>query len=214
MSLKEVFQQQTIKKRYQILSDYLKNNKVGYLNESELIIFRQIFENYYTPDKNDSKFDSKSITHVYIEKNNYGNKCFSIRVNNQWFPTSIIRLSGSNRTEKENLNRALRNGILIQINNFKKNNPLDINKICPITNSKLNYDAQVDHEIPFHILADEWIKKEKRKKISYKYNLEISNYILEEPYLKSWRKFHLQNAKLRWLSKDGNKIAHKSYPNA
>lgn len=208
MSLVDFFEQKTINSRKNILSNYLKNSEVNYyLNDSELLNFRKIFEIYYTPDDNEEKYDSESIKKVCVKINekNRAYKGFSILVDNKWEPTAIIRLSGSKRTEKRILRRALRTGIQIQIDDFKKNNPLNIDEICPITNLKLNYDAQVDHEIKFRDLADEWIKK--NKKIPYKYNREISDYILEEPYLKSWREFHLRNAKLRWLSKEGNMIS-------
>jgi len=47
--------------------------------------------------------------------------------------------------------------------------------------------------------------------VSYLYNIEKFNYVLQEPHLENWLKFHLENAILRWVSKEGNKIAHKLY---
>jgi hypothetical protein len=74
-------------------------------------------------------------------KDNYGNKCFCILVND----TSIKRLSGGNRNDKANLIRALRNAIEPQIIDFRKTNPLNHNNICPVTNGILGLDAEVDH---------------------------------------------------------------------
>lgn len=209
MSLEIVINEKTIKKRHSILSNYLKNNNVGILNESDALWFKHIFEKFYTPDEQYTKFNASQISNVSIVKDNYGNKCFSICVNDDWFPTSIKRLAGGNRNDKVNLLRALRNAIEQQINDFRKNNPLNHINICPITNEILGLDAEVDHQIPFHILAEEWIRN--NKNISYIYNLDKFNYILQEPYYSSWFNFHLEKSILRWVSKEGNKIAHKLY---
>jgi hypothetical protein len=209
MSLELVINEKTIKKRYLLLSDYLKNNNVGILTEIEILYFKHIFEKFYTPDEEYTKFNVSEISTVSIVNNIHGNKCFSIFVNNEWFPTSIKRLSGSNRTDKANLIRSLRNAIESQIKNFRVCNPLNPEDICPVTKQKLGSDAQVDHQIPFHILADEWIKDNKH--ISYIYVLDKYKYILQEPHYTSWFNFHLDKAILRWVSKEGNKFAHKLY---
>ena len=209
MSLELVVNEKTIKSRQLLLSNYLKNNNNGLLTEFETVYFKHIFEKYYTPDDKEIKFNTKDILNVSIQKDNYGNKCFTIFVNNIWYPTSIKRLSGSNRSEKYNLNRALRNSIEEQIITFRNLNPLNINNICPIKNIKLGFDAEVDHEIPFYILAEEWLKN--NKNVKYKYNINNFNYDLQEPYHSLWYNFHLENAKLRWVSKEGNQVAHKFY---
>lgn len=210
MSLKQVLIEKTIKARYALLSDYLNNNTIGPISDSESNYFKEIFKNFYTPDNIYNKFKTDDISKISIVLNNYGKKCFSICVNNEYYPTSIKRLSGSNRTKNINLKRALRNAIKEQIEDFRLENPLDVNANCPIIKTQLlNEDAQVDHEIPFYILADEWIKD--NKNISYLYDLNIFDYVLQEPYLTKWRKFHYEKAKLRWVSKNGNKIAHKFY---
>ena len=213
MSLKQVLIEKTITARYNLLSNYLKNNELGPISDSESRYFKEIFNNFYTPDNEYEKFEIDNINNVSIVLNSYGKKCFSICVNNIHYPTSIKRLSGSNRTKKMNLRRALRNAIKEQINEFKLANPLDVNACCPIiTTQLLNPDAQVDHETPFHKLADEWINNNKinNNKIDYYlYDLNDFDYVLQEPYLTNWREFHYQKAKLRWVSKDGNKIAHK-----
>lgn len=209
MSLETVINEKTIKNRHSILSNYLKNSNVGILNENDALWIKHIFEKFYTPDKQYTKFKASQISNVSIVKDNYGNKCFCIYVNDTWFPTSIKRLAGGNRNDKANLIRALRNAIEPQINEFRKNNPLNPTNICPITNETLGLDAEVDHQIPFHILAEEWIKN--NKNISYIYNLDKFDYILQEPYYSSWFNFHLEKSILRWVSKEGNKIAHKLY---
>ena len=130
-------------------------------------------------------------------------------VDNNWYPTSIKRLSGSNRNDKANLIRSLRNAIEPQIKNFRVCNPLIPDDICPVTKKILGADAQVDHQIPFHILAEEWIKN--NNNISYIYVLDKFEYILQEPHYTLWNNFHFEKAILRRVSKEGNKFAHKLY---
>jgi len=209
MSLENVINEKTIKNRHFILSNYLKNNNVGVLNETDALSFKHIFEKFYTPDDQYTKFNASQILNVSIVNDNYGNKCFCIFVNDTWFPTSIKRLSGGNRNDKANLIRALRNSIEPQINDFRKNNLLNPNSICPVTNGILGLHAEVDHKIPFHILAEEWIKN--NKNISYIYVLDKFDYILQEPHFTSWFNFHLEKSILRWVSKEGNKFAHTLY---
>jgi hypothetical protein len=209
MSLELVITEKIIQKRRILLSNYLKYNNVGDLTENEGLFFKHIFEKFYTPDKKDIKFNVSEISNVAIVKSDYGDKCFSIFVNNTWFPTGIKRLSGSNRTDKENLMRSLRNAIEPQINHFRVCNPLNPDDICPVTQKILGVDAEVDHQIPFHILAEEWIKN--NTNISYIYNLENFNYILQEPHYTCWFNFHLKKTILRWVSKEGNKYAHTLY---
>ena len=209
MSLEFVINEKTIKNRNLLLSNYLKNNSVGCLTENESLFFKHIFEKFYTPDKQYTKFHVSQIIDISIVKDNYGNKCFSIFVNNNWFPTSIKRLSGGNRNDKANLIRSLRRAIEPQITTFRVFNPLNTNDICPVTNKILGSDAEVDHQIPFHILAEEWIKD--NKNMSYIYVLDKFDYILQEPHYTSWVNFHLEKSILRWVSKEGNQFAHKLY---
>ena len=208
MSLELVINEKTITNRKNLLSNYLKNNNVGILTENESTFFKHIFQKFYTPDEEDIKFNITQISNVSIIENR-GNKCFSILVDNIWYPTSKNPLSGSIRNEKKNLERALRNAIEPQINNFRVCNPLNPNDICPVTNKILDTDAQVDHQKPFHILAEEWIKD--NNNISYPYVLDKFDYILQEPHFTSWFNFHLEESTLRWVSKEGNKSAHKLY---
>ena len=209
MSLELVINEKTIKNRHLLLSNYLKNNNIGILTENESVFFKHIFQKFYTPDDEDIKFNVSQISSIHIVKDNYGKKCFSILVNNIWYPTSIRPLSGSSRNDKANLIRALRNAIESQINNFRVCNPLNPNNICPVTNKMLGLDAEVDHQVPFHILTEEWIKD--YNNISYTYVLDKFEYILQEPHYTSWFNFHLEKTILRWVSKEGNKFAHKLY---
>jgi len=209
MSLESVVNEKTIKLRNGVLSNYLKNNNIGELSETEMIFFKHIFEKFYTPDEQYTKFNVSLISKISIVKDNYGNKCFSILVDNIWYPTSIKRLSGSNRNDKSNLIRSLRNAIEPQIKNFRACNPLNPADICPITKKALGIDAQVDHQIPFHILAEEWIKDNKNS--SYIYVLDKFEYILQEPHYTTWSEYHFEKAILRWVSKEGNRFAHKLY---
>jgi hypothetical protein len=204
MSLELVINEKTIKNRYLLLSNYLKNNNK--LTETEGIFFKHIFEKFYTPDEPYTKFNVSQISNISIVKDNYGKKCFSIFINDTAFPTSIKRLSGSNRNDKANLIRSLRNAIQPQIKNFRICNILNPNDICPVTKKMLGINAEVDHQIPFHILAEEWIKN--NINISYIYVLDKFEYILQESHYTLWSNFHLEKAILRWVSKEGNKFAH------
>lgn len=207
MSLEQVLKEKTIKNRNMILSNYLKNN-IGELSYDDKLIFKHIFEKFYTPDENSIKFKYYQIENILIQKDKYGKKCFVILVDEKYIPTSIKRLSGSNRNDKSNLIRAMRKTIEKQINDFRKLNPLIHSNICPITNEVLGVDAEVDHEYPFHLLASEWLTNNNP---SYTYDLINFDYILEEPYYSKWFDFHLKKSILRWVSKNGNKIAHKLF---
>jgi hypothetical protein len=211
MSLELVINEETIKNRNLLLSNYLKNNNVGNLDENETLFFKHIFQKFYTPDEKDTKFNVSQISNVAIKKDKWGKNCFNILVDNEWYRTSKDRLSGSSRNEKRNLERALRNAIEPQTENFRICNPLNPNDICPVTKKILGEDAQVDHQIPFHILAEEWMKY--NKNISYIYILDQFDYVLQEPHYTSWFNFHLEKSILRWVSKEGNKFAHKLYVN-
>ena len=206
MSLNQVINEKTIKTRHALLSNYLKTQPIGELAEPEKNDFKHIFSKYYTPDNEYEKFPASSIINVAIKSDKWNKKYFSICVENEWHPTSIKRLAGSNRTEHQNLIRALRHSIEPQIIDFRCKMPLNPENICPITNKKLGTDAQVDHEIPFHILAEEWLQA--NKDVTYVYDALQMNYVLTT---NKWFNYHLENAKLRWVSKEGNKYAHKLY---
>jgi len=90
--------------------------------------------------------------------------------------------------------------------NLKKKNPLNPFGECPINKGLLHQDAQVDHEKPFNIILNEYLKKNKDE---YYYNIERQIYLIKEP--EKWQQYHYKNAKLRWVSKEGNKTAHLSY---
>ena len=208
--MENVLSEKTIKKRYTILQEYLKNNKIGILNEKDSITFKHIFEKYYTPD-NEQKIDSKDICCIHIVKNKYNLKCFDIILNNNIrYHTSIKRLAGSSINKNLNIKRALRHEIEYQIFDFIKHNELCETELCPITGYKLGLDAQVDHELPFYIIASDWLKD--NGNIEVEYDVENFNYIIKDSILsKSWKEYHQKRAVLRWLSKNGNKISYKFY---
>ena len=211
MSLLDVINTKTIGEINKKLSLYLKNNEIGNSNEKETHYFKFLFETHYTPDieYQETKFTYDQIEHVSITSTKYNNKCFEVYVDDIWYPCSIKRLSGSKRTESDNLNRGLRLAIEPQIKEFKCDNPLNINDICPIHNTKLGPNAEVDHEIPFKVLVTDW--KKTNKNVKYNYDLDKKDYIIIEPWRTSWYNFHRNNAKLRWLSKKGNRYAHRLY---
>jgi hypothetical protein len=207
----DILNEKTIKKRHLLLQQYLKNNNVGILNEKDSIIFKNLFSKFYTPDDNEQKIDSKDICCIHIVKNKYNLKCFDIILNNNIrYHTSIKRLSGSSINKNLNIKRALRHEIEYQIFDFINENPLNITLLCPITGYKLGKDSQIDHEIPFHIIASHFLKD--NENIEVEYDVENFNYVIKDRKLaEKWKTYHKKIAVLRWLSKDGNKIAHKFY---
>ena len=212
VSLQAVLKEKTIKARYSLLSNYLKTNGIGLLPPSEVKHFKTFFYKYYVPDDGDEKFSLDEIDGVAIKHEAFGTKCFSALVNGELHPCSIKRLSGGGViTDKTKLRRALRHGINEQINEFRNTNQLNTRAKCPIMNINLGIDAQIDHEIPFHIIADEWLIQTPSP--SYEFKKSEGSYVLNDPYLESWREFHKSKAKLRWLSREGNKIAHKLFDN-
>ena len=44
----------------------IKNNNVGILTENETTFFKHIFQKFYTPDKEDIKFNVEQISNVNI----------------------------------------------------------------------------------------------------------------------------------------------------
>ena len=160
VSLQAVLKEKTIKARHSLLSNYLKTHGIGLLSPSEVKHFKTIFDKYYVPDDGDEKFSLDEIDGVAIKREAFGTKCFSALVNGELHPWSIKRLSGGGViTDKTKLRRALRHGINEQINEFRRTNHLDTRAKCPIMNINLGIDAQIDHEIPFHIIADEWLSQ-------------------------------------------------------
>jgi hypothetical protein len=216
MSLELVLTETGIRKRYDLLSNYLKNNDVGELNEEESNYFREIFTRFYTPEERelDSKFPASIISKVHIIKRAFSNNCFSLVVDDVPWPASIRRLCGSKITDRSNLIRAHRNAIEGQIMQFRISNPLCIESICPVSKEngsfeKLGSDAQVDHEIPFSKLLDRW--RQNNKDATCLYSLEKQNYILDDKFLSNWANYHLKESKLRWVSKKSNTYAHRLY---
>ena len=192
-----------------MLSAYLSGNIEGTLNPDDAGVFLRIFAETYTPDNNETRYQLSEIDAVRIERTAYGNKCFAISRNGVWIPTSIKRMTGSKPTVNQILHRAMRFAIEPQIAAFKATNRLDMLAPCPVSGDYLGPDAQVDHEIPFHVLADHYIGK--NSGISYFYSTIEKNYVIEQPDRAKFQRFHLKHAKLRWLSKESNKTAHLDY---
>jgi hypothetical protein len=192
--------------RMKMLSAYLKDHDCIQLSREDTDIFLQIFEESYTADNNESKYDISEITSVRIERTPYGNKCFALRHKDRWIPTSIKKLCGQQTTTKQIIQRGLRYAIEWQIRDFRDANALNPSDTCPVLNIELGLDAQVDHIIPFHRLTEYFLAK--HHGITYFYSTREKNYIIEEPHRSKWIKFHQKNAKLRYVSKEGNKIAH------
>ena len=207
VTMETIVNLKTIKARKEVLSTFLRENDTGELNGKDSEAFRILFATYYTPDESDIKFSTTEIASVKIDiHKTYGTSGFQILVNDEWQHASIERLAGGKRTEHANLNRALRDAILPQIRCFRENNPLDHNATCPVTSESIGYDAEVDHEIPFHRLVSEWLKTQAHIKCEYDSCSRV--YKVDTSLCESWCEFHRINARLRWLSKKGNQIAH------
>ena len=208
--LSPIKQATTIKKRREILKSYLQTHPLGDISEEDDAIMKSLFEEFYTPDDGQYKYPKEDIEKIYIGYGKFQTKCFRILCYDGIDDAaSQDRLSGSNRTDKANLTRALRDTIGPQIEEFKETNPLDPNAMCPIEKIPLGKDAQVDHYNPtFKELVIEWLKENKDPKIKWGPR-GSSIYLLEEPYQTSWANFHREKAHLRYLSKEGNKKAHR-----
>lgn len=191
--------------RMTMLSAYLKAHECVELPPEDTVTFLRIYAESYTPK------DIATITSVRIERNPYGNKYFAIYHNDRWIPTSIKKLCGQQITEKQIIQRGLRYAIEPQIRDFRDANALNPLDTCPVLNIELEIDAQVDHIIPFHRLTEYFLSK--YHGITYFYSIKEKNYIIEEPHRSKWIRFHRKNAKLRYVSKEGNKIAHLSFVN-
>ena len=75
-SLGDVRNQNTIQERKGTLSSFLKENDVGKLSEENSNHFRHIFQQFYTPDKGEKKYENKDIKEVKIGQSGWGDKCF------------------------------------------------------------------------------------------------------------------------------------------
>ena len=209
MSLSQVIESSTIKERKTLLSAYLKNHQVGDLEEMEKQYLIIIFDKFYNirDEVGEAKFNIEDIKNVSIINEKYGSKCFALHVGHNIWPTSIKRLAGMANNKKTNIIHILRLNISYQIFEFKQANPLDPKALCPFEKIPLGTDAEVDHKIPFNIIAAAWL--EDNTDPTYKYSIENQSYLLDEPYLTSWRNFHRENMVFRWLSRKANTYAHK-----
>ena len=75
-SLGDVRNQNTIQERKGTLSSFLKENDVGKLSEENSNHFRHIFQQFYTPDMGEKKYENKDIKEVKIGQSGWGDKCF------------------------------------------------------------------------------------------------------------------------------------------
>ena len=72
---------------------------------------------------------------------------------------------------------------------------------------QLGYDAEVDHIIPFASICSDWLLA--NQSVSAKYDVEKQQYMFSKTEDElSWQQFHREHAQLRYLSKEGNRIAH------
>lgn len=196
----------TITSRKQYLKQLLRK---GELSAEDGMLLIEWFERYYTPDIGQTKYVREEIDTFFIASSGlYNTYCLHIRLTDGTeVVVSADRLAGEGRTQQETRNRALRNAIEPQIEMFRQTHPLCPTDLCPIENIPFGVDAQVDHyNPPFHILVKEWLDEIGVKPTAI---YSVGNYQLEEPYKIHWIEYHRKYANLRWLSKEGNKKAHR-----
>jgi hypothetical protein len=105
--------------------------------------------------------------------------------------------------------KALREVVDSQIMEFKVQHPLQPTDICPIMNNPIGVNAEVDHVgKTFKNLTEEWLHHHPGVKPKSHPTIH-SSYIIDEPYCSSWYNYHKDHATLRWLSYEGNRIAHR-----
>jgi hypothetical protein len=196
-----------LKDRCLILQDYLRSTETVSAIDSEILV--RLFLHQYTPDVGERKYIKEEIANIYIAKHpRYETKGFYLRLTSGLVePMAYMRLAGKNRSEIENLTKALRSEIQPQIDAFRTTYPLDPTAFCPVAYCPLGTDAQCDHYFPtFRLLVKGWIAENPGPKVMY--NKERCLYELLEPHKTSWIRYHLGHARLRWLSKVGNQKAH------
>lgn len=208
MLLKDCIEKKKIGDRKQYISEYLKKSPIGFLNDEDVESFKVLFEKYYFPDENQVKFEKDEIEEVKIDTiKPYNTKCFQILVKNNYWNVKKDKLAGTKANNNNNMKRALRYAIADDIHEFRRKNPLNPKEICPITKKEIGLDAEVDHKPPkeFSNLQKEW-KKTVKSDIVITYDNDKKEYILDNQSEKSWKKYHRNNAELRYLSKEGNRI--------
>ena len=208
--LEEIRNKKTQKDRILGLTEFLNTNEVGHLSEVESIQFRHIFQQFYTPDEGEDKFDNEEIQAVGITKDpRFGNKCFCIYLKRD--PDKAIlcgkmSLAGAKRNPKQTVAQAARFVIQDQIQEFR--NEIQ-KKNCPGCNEKLGSDAQVDHHVPtFQELLNGFCDENKLhlSKINIIYNEELYKREFKDSNISTnWSEYHKINANLRWLCKKCNK---------
>ena len=219
VSLGDVLNKKAIKDRKKILGNFLKENDVGKLSEENSDYFRHIFQQFYSPDEGEEKYENKDILEVKIGLSNWGDKCFVLHhaeSPKKNIPAGIKYLAGAQRSKTLNFAKAARVAIQPQIDKFKKETPLNASEMCPLGHGEvmLGMDAQVDHVTLFKVLLEEWKQengnKDQKTWLKTTYNLAIYDHeFVNQEALESWRNYHINNASLRWLSKTANQRRSK-----
>jgi len=196
--------------RRKLLTTYLSTHLCGPITDGFNDTVRELFRHYYFPDIDELKYGWNDIVEVSIDYHiTYNTKCFYIHLTNGYKSTvSIDRLSGKKPSQASCLRMAMRAAINEQIWEFRRAYPLNPSLPCPLIKAhELGYDAEVDHSTPFATLCAEWLKT--NQTASAQYDVEKQQYIFANILAElSWQTFHKEHAQLRYLSKEGNRIAH------
>jgi hypothetical protein len=118
------------------------------------------------------------------------------------------------RYHKRRVISALRFEVELDISTWKTVNPFIKGSLCPEAGTKmLKTKSEVDHIIPFAKLVDDFLSEEKIgfADVQITYHARIKQWRLQDNEVSyKWRKYHLANMKLQWISKEGNKAKSDS----
>ena len=198
--MEEIFNSRTQIARQKILKQFLADNPCRNLNDREQEILNFAIYTWYKQDQVELVKPSGQCS-IRISK--WGNKEFT------WVnggSRAVDRICGAAPNQKSALSRAYREAINQQIKDYRLNYPLNPRGICPISGERLGYSAQVDHEVPFSQLITRY---EKANGIPLAFRDSEGTWELPDSHRKKWEAFHLEHARLRWLSETSNRYAHQ-----
>ncbi len=212
--LSDVLNAKTIKDKEEIFKacrDHYYGKQIYRLNDADKQIFLSLYEQ--------SGKSIDNIKTISIKKHpKFGGVGFWIKYNKdnehrcrkeKSYPVKISTLCGRKpKTDYGSYKSAMRYAVSRQITFFRKTHPLDPEAICPITGHALGTNAQVDHVVPFSVLCDNW-RETQQGDVFFIFNKRSGCNRLKEPWNTRWKLYHKTHAVLRWVSYDGNKIAHR-----
>ena len=187
--------------------EYVKNiiyDKIGLC--SDIKLQSEYYDDLIEILKRHPEFEekTKNMKTLKIERDSCNKKAFKIIIINDDNTTDDISwrcaISGKGASTKHELMSAMRNSIVEQILDFKKNN----DNVCDMCESR--DVVHIDHIIHFDIIAENFINKMKLKsiKIPDKFdddkNTHRRTFLANDNYFElKWKKYHQRKSKLRIL---------------